>query len=313
MYAPKQVAFIVAFCLGGLAPIDNLETDPNYRIPTKIILEQYTYEQSANNTATIGIALAAGSDNEAYSVLDNPPRILWWNNDFKISSEIDGSSGFSVISDLCFTDLSNILAVDPLRGEIMRFSRRLDKLPSVKFNSSPNVRFEPRSICRNREGTLYAINQADNDLWKIDGNGMLSSLNGGKHKGGWLDTPRKIRWNYASSMLVILDGRKLIICDSFGSYQKSFPIVTPNPRGLAVFGKEAWIVGNGISCLDLFTGETMFQIPVSSIPLSNGNSSIATTTRTFIDISLQSEDVLLLLEEDGAKIHRFKIVRQTDG
>ncbi len=255
-------------------------------------------------TAT-GVALATGHGGELYALFDTPPRLIVWKADNMTAAEFGDVSGWvRAPSDLVSDGGMQLLVVDPWLEHIVRLNHRLQLLPPVL----PDVGgkdFEPVSICRITDGTLFVINRADDDVWRINRDGRTVPLGWSPMRSGWLDKPSRIDYAASIGKVLILDEGGVKLASPYGAPDLLIKTNLTRPVGIGVNHDEAWVVGDGLSCISL-TGRTQtFFVPVDSL--------VAWGVYPAVDVALSGDQRLYLLPENGGRVLVMKVERSVEG
>jgi len=256
--------------------------------------------------AAFGVALTDGPGGEWYVLLDGYPRIIRWDANERVISDIELSGGGwsknMNISPKDFTVAAglDLLVIDPYNPVIVRYNRRLELLNPVKPNIGEH-RFEPLSICSAPDGTLYVINQADKDIWRIQHNGIATPLGGASSRGGWLINPIQVRFCSKLQKLVLLDDENIQLCDLFGNPGVRIPIEMSKPRSLTVHNGEVWIVGDALECMSLQNRRQELYLPSDSLYNWNVYPPAA--------VMLPNNNLLYMLPGSSDQILKLKIIR----
>ncbi len=255
--------------------------------------------------AAVGVALAAGGSGELFALFDGPPRIVVWNSTGELTGEFGGVPGtFNAPTDITSDGGMELLVVDPWQLEIARFSRRLVSLPPVVPDVS-GLRFEPLSACRGLDGTLYVINQADGDIWRVARDGRATPFGWALPRGDLLSSPTRVNYIPALDRLLVLDGERLRLCDPFGLSGLSFPVKLHNPKGVGVLGLEAWVAGDELTCVRLDSRREAYTAPPDSLR--------AWGVLPAVDAIPVGDNRLFILPESGGRVKVMRVVRGSIG
>lgn len=215
--------------------------------------------------AAVGVAMTKGSRGEIYALFDTPPSVVVWESGEFQGKEFSGSSDFFITPVDIVTDGGlDLLVADPWRSEILRFNRRFQKLPSVVPDFG-QARFEPLSVCRISDGTICVVNQADNDVWRIDRDGKALPMGWSFARVGRINAPLRIRYLREIDKLLILDNDGLKLSSLFGAPGPAIKTKVSNSSGFGVSGLEVWIAGDGLACISLLNKSETFYVPPDSL------------------------------------------------
>ncbi len=254
-----------------------------------------------DGATAIGIALTKGCRGEIYALFNAPLSIVVWESDEGSAQEFAGSFDmFTTPADLVNDGGMELLLVDPWHLEILRFSRRLQSLPSVTPDVSEG-RFEPLSICRIRDGTMYIINRADNDVWRIDRDGKAMPLGWSPSRAGRITAPARIRYVPEIDKLLILDSDGLKLSPPHGTPGLAIKTKVGNPSGIGANDQEAWVAGEGLACISLTEKLETFYVPPDSLK-SWGVFPAA-------DVTPAGRHQLYILPRNGGRVLVMKILR----
>ncbi|MCF7810457.1 hypothetical protein K9N50_05670 [bacterium] len=251
--------------------------------------------------ATPGIALTKSAGGTIYALYDAPLRIIVWQSGKTKSQEFSNPQGISAApSDLAPDGGLGLFMVDPWNDHIFHLDRRLQQMPSIipKLN---NERFEPLSICRSMDGNLFVLNRADDDLWKIDRDGIVVKYNWSPSGSGKLTNPRRIRYNSQIDKLVILNKDYLLLSNPNGSNSRKIPLRLKAASGIAVSDREIWIAGDYLECIPLKTKTGSFLLPSDSLRAWNAFPAI--------DVTYDNNDFLYVLSGFDGNVLKLKIQR----
>lgn len=250
------VLFTSNLCTGA-------ESSETYLPPIQIIPNsELTFFGGPTSSGTTLSTTASGS---VFALLDGPSRLVGWQSGNEISVELGNANGqFSTPTDLYADHLANLYVADPWFPQIQRFNHRLKQLPPVK-PTVEGIRFEPVSVCRDRMGSLFVINQADGGLWRIDHDGLMTSMGGEQSRAGWLEHPRRVRYSESIDRLIVLDGDQIRLCDTFGIPERAIETSVTEPIAFAVANREIWILGDELSCVSLITQREVLRVPTDSL------------------------------------------------
>ena len=249
------------------------------------------------------IAFTVSSQGDLVTLLSEPSRLIKRNLRDQSSVEINrGFSSHNHPTDLYSDNCATFLIVDPLNDNILRINSRLDILPPIELVSDQN-RMEPLSVCRDLSDGIYFINRTDLNLWKIDPTGnavMLRNAISGSMK---LKHPRRIRYSDYSDRILILDEESLKGFSRFGYPDFLVKLTVSNPVAFDISGREVWVVGDGISCVDLASKREVFVLPSDSLAVWIADPPI--------DICVSQANSLFLQSRKGSVITSFSILRHS--
>ncbi|MDP8241120.1 MAG: hypothetical protein P9X24_18670 [Candidatus Hatepunaea meridiana] len=248
-----------------------------------------------------GVALATGCDGELYALFDSPPQLIVWQANNQSSSEYSNAlSDLNAPSDLASDGGFELLVVDPWHESILRFNRKLDLLPVITPDAG-NQSLEPVSICRIADGTLYLINRADDDIWKIDRSGKAVPLGWSPARSGLLEKPSRIDYAASVDKLVILDADGVKLSSPYGLPGKALKISVKNPSSIGINNTEAWIVGDGLSCISLITKSEIFFVPADTLKSWDAYPAV--------DVAPADGQRIYLLPEKGDRVLVLEVIR----
>ncbi|NQT33786.1 hypothetical protein HQ587_01245 [bacterium] len=252
-----------------------------------------------------GVAMTIDGSGRLYVLFDIPPRLLVWDaNGTRIGEFSAGLDRLSTPVDLSSDGGLELLIVDPWHEQIMRLSHRLETLPPVVPDAGGST-LEPVSICRVSDGTLYFINRADDDIWRIDRSGEAFPLGWSPGKGNFLTQPLRIEYASSVNKLLILDNDDVKLASLHQPPGLPIKIRTEKPTAIGVFEDEAWIAGEGVSSVSLTSSiETFFVTP---------DSLRAWGAYPVVDVALGGYRQLYLLPEKGGQVVVLAIERRLNG
>ena len=252
-----------------------------------------------------GIAMTIDVSGKLYVLFDTPPRLLVWEEDGTHAGEYSTVfDGLSTPVDLASDGGLELLIVDPWHEQIMRLSNRLELLPSVVPDVG-GITLEPISICRVFDGTLYLVNRADDDIWRIDRSGEAFPLGWSRGKGNFLTQPLRIEYASSVDKLLILDSDEVKLASLHQPPGPPIKTKTGKPMAISVFENEAWIAGEGLSSFSLTSLiETFFVTP---------DSLRAWGAYPVVDVTQGGYRRLYLLPEKGGQVVVLTIERSTNG
>jgi hypothetical protein len=254
-----------------------------------------------NNTTNIGSALTVTADGLLMALLNQPVKIVAWDIELKLKGDISGVPPEAIHpTDISTTNRMEILFSDPLSGKLFRLNRRLNLESPISFTSINN-RVEPAGACTMIDGSMYVLNQADSDLWRLNRQGALEALGLSIYSGGMLRNPTRLALIETQQQLAILDGESLNLYDPVTGRSKSILHGVGNPLGLGIIDEKVWIAGDGLVCFDLQTLNCDYRLSVETLP-SDFPMPIA-------DVQPLNNDQLIILTRVPAKVAVFKIYR----
>jgi len=252
-----------------------------------------------------GVAIVTGREGELYILLDSPPRLLRWDVNRENGGEFASCPGelnspVDMTSDTGF----ELLVADPYNEKILRFDRRLEILPPI-IPDAGGERFEPLSVCRIPDGTLFTINRTDDDIWRISRDGKATPLGWSPARSGRINAPSHIEYSTETDKLLVLDKDGLKLFSPYGMIESSISTGVADPSGIGVAGTEAWIAGDGLACVSLTHRYLTFYAPPDSLK-SWGVFPAA-------DVALMGNQRLYVLPERGDLVLVLKILRGGSG
>ncbi len=251
--------------------------------------------------AASGVAMTVDGSGRLYVLFDTPPRLLVWEEDGTQAGEFSaGLDRLSTPADLASDGGLELLIVDPWHEQIIRLSHRLETLPPVVPDAGGSA-LEPVSICRVSDGTLYFINQADDDIWRIDRSGETFPLGWSPGKGNFLTQPLRIEYASSVDKLLILDNDNVKLASLHQPPGSPIKIRTEKPTAISVFEDEAWIVGEGLSSISLTSSSETFFVPSDSLR--------AWGAYPAVDVAQGGYQRLYLLPEKGGQVVVLTIER----
>jgi hypothetical protein len=257
--------------------------------------------QCGEGTTATGIALTKGADGSIYALYDVPLRIIIWRPGEVNNQEFNNPQGISAApTDLASDGGLGLFMVDPWENYIIHFDRWLQQMPSI-IPQLNNQRFEPLSICRSMDGNLFVINRADDDLWKIDRDGITVKYNWSPSGSGKLTNPKRIRYNAQVDKLMILDNDYLLLTNPNGSNTRRIPLRLKAASGIAISEHEVWIVGDGLECIPLKTKTGSFFLPSDSLRVWDALPAV--------DVTFDNNDFLYILSGFDGRVLKLKIQR----
>jgi len=267
---------------------------------TRLVKERFPKGDSRGTTVT-GIALTVGSNSAIYALYDSPLRIIVWQPGQTTSQEFDISSSISSTP----TDLANdggfgLLMVDPWENQILHFDHRLQQMQSV-IPQLGDQRFEPFSICRSIDGALFVINRADDDLWKIERDGLAVPFGWSPSASGKLSNPKRIRYNSQIDRFVILDDNYLLLVAPGGGYARKIPLRLEAASGVALSEQEIWVVGDGMECISIATKSESYFVPPDSLKEWG--------VFPAVDVTIDNDGFIYILSGFDGAVLKFEIQR----
>ncbi len=259
---------------------------------------------SGGGPAAVGVALATGPGGELYALYDAPPRLVVWKTDSDETFETGDVSGWvSAPTDLVSDGGMQLLVTDSRRKYILRLNHRLQPMPPV-MPEVDGERFEPLSICRITDGTLFVINRADDDVWRINRDGRAVPLGWSPARSGKIRKPTRLDYSVSVDRLIILDEDGVKLSAPHGDPGPPVKTVVARPVGAGVNGDEAWIVGDGLCCVSL-DGKPLFSVPVDSLE--------SWGVYPAVDVAPQGDRRLYLLPETGGRVLVLRVERAIAG
>lgn len=146
----------------------------------------------------------------------------------------------------------------------MRFNRRMQPLPPVKPIIGENT-IEPLSVCRVVDGTLFIVNQYDDDIWRVDRQGRAFPLGWSQSGPDLLNQPVRLEYSSTQDILVILDRNGVHLSRNRGTPSPILKILVKQPACICVSNDELWIAGEGLGCISLKKRTSVFFVPVDSL------------------------------------------------
>jgi len=259
------------------------------------------FPEGDGGTTATGIALTKGSNGAIYALYDSPLRITVWQPGQTTSQEFDISSSISSTpSDLTTDGGFGLLMVDPWENHISHFDHRLQQMPPVipRFGDK---RFEPFSVCRSIDGALFIINRADDDLWKIDRDGLAVPFGWSSSASDKLSSPKRIRYNAQVDRFVILDDNYLLLAAPSGGYAREIPLRLKAASGVAMTEREIWVVGDGMECIFLSTKSESYFVPSDSLKEWGAF--------PVVDVTIDNEGFIYILSGFDGAVLKLKIQR----
>jgi hypothetical protein len=234
-------------------------------LPPPIALKVVSELTLPVDASAFGVALARGVGGEIFILVNNPPRILRWASEGAPVDDTGGIPGtFQSPTDISVVSGDELLVADPWQAALARYTRRLQAQPSI----SPGVgsaRFEPVSAAAGRDGSLYILNRADGDIWRLSQGGNSVPLRWSSGSGGVLRNPSRIRFAFQTEKLIIIDGRRVIISDPLTGDKRLITLSFPDPAGVALIPEELWAAGSEIAGYDPTSGQLLFRFPNDSL------------------------------------------------
>ena len=299
---------ILAFNIKGI-----YATQPNVPPPATLIREN-EFRIPSDRILT-GIALTTTADGNIVALFDNPPCLIVWDSRGNYIGEFEGtsagrtgSSGFFAPTDISCDGGMDLIVSDPSNSEILRFNRQMKRLPPV-IPDVGDQRFEPRSTCRTRDGTLLILNQADGDIYRLESDGRAVPFHHSYHRNP-INQPSHIAYVADLNRVVVLDGHQLIVCTPFGKSIQGIFTNVDNPTGIGVWGDEIWIVGDGLTCIKLADYPNDGQERPSSPSYYVSSDSLTVWDVYPCKDVLPVNDDLFLLSSDRGRVVRMKIIRE---
>ncbi|MDP8228140.1 MAG: hypothetical protein P9M15_01660 [Candidatus Electryoneaceae bacterium] len=287
--------------------------------PPVALIRENEFRIPSDRIAT-GIALATTADGNVVALFDNPSCLIVWDNVGHFIGEFGGSpNDFFTPTDISCDGGMELIISDPfLQNRIIRFNRHLEQLSPIILDVG-DERFEPRSLCRTRDGTLLILNQADGDVYRLGPDGRAIPFQHSYHR-ALNNHPTHIAYVADLNRVVVLAGHQLIICTPFGKYIQEIHTGFDNPTGIGVGRNEIWIVGAGLVCIKL----TNYSDDGQECPpspnyrehhrsyryLVPSDSLIAWDIFPCKDVLPVSEDELFLLPANGGRVVMMKIIRK---
>ena len=214
-------------------------------------------------TSALGVAVAIGSGKELFVLYDVPPVIVGWSGSTLLGEYAGVPGTMDSPTDIDASGM-DILVTDRWRSEILRFNRRLKQVPSIKLTANDQY-FEPVSICRGKDGTLFVLNRADSDIWIIKPDGTSAQVGAAKSRYDWLTDPRQIIYISRFNLIAVIDGNRVTVSNTFGKPQSVLPTTVENLVRIDCWDRELWVLGDGLECIELTTGERLFHVPADSL------------------------------------------------
>ncbi len=271
------------------------QTTPSL-VPTIQLVLEHQLDVPNIKTST-SVALAVGGGGELYLLTDNPPQTIMWDGNNRLVGQFaDGL--FTAPTDIYCNSGIMLLIADPFQESISRFDRHLKQSTPVKIVSVEEL-LEPLSVCRSLDGTMFIVNRADNDLWRIEQNGRAIPFEG--IEGRWLTDPVRVRYLTELDALIVLDGDRFVICNTFGTMMRTIPAVIERPVNFNVIDNEVWIIGEGLVVIDLSIGQPVYNVSSDSLK--------SWGVYPPIDV-LPHDEQVFILARDKVKVISMKIVRE---
>ncbi len=271
-----------------------------YRPPLRIELKRDFPEikQHRGNS----VALAVSQLGVIYTLLSEPSRLIKYNLiDNTIVEMSRGLQSYPRPSELFTDNWRDIFIVDPLNNSILRLDSRLNILtPIVLQDNSSEI--EPLSICRDLSYGIYLISRTNPNLWKLDYSGKLVTLQNVTSDSMRLKDPKRIRFSDYIDRLLVLDENMLKAYNRFGYPDFTIKLTVVSPTAFSVSGREVWISGNGLSCVDLHLRREIYTLSTDSLAVL--------IPGTPVDISAGLPDRFYLQTDKNNTISSFTIIRQ---
>ena len=295
-------AWLFVFSAAGVAPVCT-----GVRAAGSIItgLHKEKFLNWEDSSAT-GIALVTGHGGELYALFDAPPRLVVWKSSGATGGESGDISGLvRAPTDLVSDGGVQLLVVDPWLEHIVRLNRKLQLLPPVIPVNVSGQDFEPVSICRVTDGTLFVVNRADDDVWRINRDGRTAPLGWSPVRSGRLDKPFRIDYAASIDRMLILDDDEVKLTSPYGAPDLLIKTSLTQPVGIGVNHDEAWLVGDGLSCISLARRAQTFFVPLDSL--------VAWGIYPAVDVASSDDQRLYLLPENGGQVLVMKVERSVEG
>lgn len=248
------------------------------------------------NYRAVGLALSRDMSGSLYLLLDNPPQIAVWDNQCS-RSKVYPLSNVNLPSDINCSGLQSIFVSDLASQSIFRFSKYLDEKESIDL-SAVRSRFELISLCRTKDGIIYALDRIGKEIWNIAMDGSVNLVGGEAVRGGVMDNPVRIRYAERSGQIVVLDGDRLIVSSDYGVYKKELPSYMSDVVAFNILNGEAWIVGDKLSVVDLKSGVLLSSTSLEKLGCSRPR-----------DVLPYDDKTLFIIEDGSSTILRYNILR----
>lgn len=239
-----------------------------------------------------------------YTLLNDPPRLIKRNIKRQAVLEINRGFGSNFHPTDLFSDNSrDFFVVDPLTDNIFHINSRLGFLPPIKLESEQG-RIEPLSVCRDLMNGIYILNRADRNIWRVDPTGTAVKLRNNLSGEVKFENPRRIRYADYNDRIIVMGEANLKGFNRFGFSDFTIGLTVKNLVAFDISDREVWVVGDGISCVDLELKREVFVLPPDS--LSNWMTGVP------VDISVFQDRSLFLQSRKSNAITSFGILRLAD-
>jgi len=293
--APK-LAIITGLFLFILSPAKS-SAQPVYTPPDSLNLvsEVYNDKPSATLRSSPVIAASATLAGEVGILMSHPWAVVVGKMPLESPRRLDGSAlGLVQPTDLNNYDLNTLLICQPVRKEIIRLTRQLEARPPVRPQVG-DTRFEPISVCADRQGLLFILNRADGDIWRVDRNGRAQALGLGGNGSRLLRQPSRLRYAETIDALAVLDGDLIQFISPLGRLRGTWEHRLKNVQCFAIRGRELWLPGEEVKVYDVVEHKEIWQYKIAEEKVKLKDAAITPKDRLSLPdiLTLPIADVVL--------------------
>ena len=172
------------------------------------------------------VSIVADQYKNIYVIDAGTNQIKKYSDNYKKISSFGGygwgDNSFDEPTDIAISFDLFIYICDYNNHRIQHFDRNLNYVSTISGKRKEYSFGYPRSIAINKQGELFFIDGENQRVIKLDAfRNYVTDFGGIRSGKGNLYDPSKIRIDY-DNFIYVIDGKKLISFDNFGSYRASF-------------------------------------------------------------------------------------------